>query len=78
MKASFMLVGNFYFVVSLHVHHVLVKRIFMFVQLLSDTLFIRCSGASCFDEDTDFSIIVIFLDRALRLLHRKCEANLFV
>lgn len=62
IKASFMLLGNFYFVVSLCVHHVPVKRTFMFVQLLTDTLFVRCSGAPCFDEDTDFNITVIFLD----------------
>lgn len=72
IKASFMLLGNFYFVVSLRVHHVPVKRIFMFVQLLTDTLFVRGSGAPCFDEDTDFNITVIFLDCDLRLLHRKC------
>lgn len=34
-----MLTGNIYFVVSLCVCGVSVKTIFMFVQLLSDTLF---------------------------------------
>lgn len=68
-----MLTGNIFFVVSVCVYGVSVKTIFMFVQLLSDTLFnfIMFSGASCFYEDTDFSFTIIFLDCALRLLHRK-------
>ena len=71
IKASFMLTGTFYFVLSMCVHRVPVKMIFMFVQFLSDTLFnfITFSGASRFYEDTDFSFTIIFLDCALRLLH---------
>lgn len=68
-----MLTGNIFFV-SVCVYGVSVKTIFMFVQLLSDTLFnfIVFSGASCFYKDTDFSFTIIFLDCALKLLHRKC------
>lgn len=52
----------------------------MFVQFLSDTHFnfITFSGASCVYEDADFNFTITFLDCALRLLHRKCSANLFV
>lgn len=68
-----MLTGSIYFVVSMCVCGVSVKTIFMFVQLLSDTLFnfIMFFGASCFYEDSDFSFTIIFLDCALRLLHGK-------
>lgn len=69
-----MLSGNIYFVFSACVYGVSVKTVFMFVQLLSDTLFnfIMFSDASCFYEDTDLSFKIIFLDCALRLLHSKC------